>query len=134
LVFFFAKYEFLSKPTIYGGLIIEFWVFKKTKEDMKNLKSGVLSLLWLAVYVYATQGYLIAMGKKLPVRSVWLQVLVLLNFLISIYVMAAPYELFGQSPTDGFHTLLVTAHVIYMLVGVGLHLFSVLEEGQPKHV
>ncbi len=101
---------------------------------MKNVKSGVLSFLWLAVYVYATQGYLIAMGKKLPVRSVGLQVLVLVNFLISIYVMAAPYELFGQSSSDGIHTLLVTAHVLYMLVGAGLHLFSVLEEGKPKHV
>jgi hypothetical protein len=107
---------------------------QKTKKGMKNVKSGVLSFLWLAVYVYATQGYLIAMGKKLPVRSMWLQILVLLNFLISIYVMVAPYELFGQRPTDGLHTLLVTAHVIYMLVGAGLHLFSALEEGQPKHV
>ena len=54
---------------------------------MKNVKSGVLSFLWLAVYVYATQGYLIAMGKKLPVRSMWLQVLVLVNFIISIYLI-----------------------------------------------
>jgi len=37
---------------------------QKNKSDMKNVKSGVLSYLWLAVYVYATQGYLIAMGKN----------------------------------------------------------------------
>lgn len=99
---------------------------------MKNVKSGVLSFLWLAVYVYATQGYLIAMGKKLPVRSMWLQVLVLLNFVISIYVMVAPYKLFGQSSMDGAHTLLVTAHIMYMLVGAGLHLFSALES-EPQN-
>jgi hypothetical protein len=105
---------------------------KKIEKEMKNVKSGVLSFLWLAVYVYATQGYLIAMGKKLPVRSMWLQVLVLLNFVISIYVMVAPYELFGQSSMDGAHTLLVTAHIMYMLVGAGLHLFSALES-EPQN-
>jgi hypothetical protein len=101
---------------------------------MKNVKSGVLSYLWLAVYVYATQGYLIAMGKKLPVRSMWLQVLVLVNFIISIYLMVAPYELFGQTMSDGLHSLLLTAFAIYMLVGSGLHLFSALDESQPEHV
>ena len=107
---------------------------QKNKSDMKNVKSGVLSYLWLAVYVYATQGYLIAMGKNLPVRSMWLQVLVLVNFIISIYLMVAPYELFGQRTSDGMHTLLLTAFSIYMIVGSGLHLFSTLEEDGAKHV
>lgn len=96
----------------------------------KLIKALMLSLVLLWIVLYATEGIAKSIwpaGQHKNYR-LWIFAIVLVNIFFSCYLILAPYQLFGQSPYDGYHSLLVTAHITYLIVGCGLHFFSQMDE------
>ncbi|MHA8061092.1 hypothetical protein EWU23_00025 [Cytophagaceae bacterium 50C-KIRBA] len=96
----------------------------------KLVKMLMLSLVLVWIILYATEGIARALWRPSQYKKyrMWIFAIVVVNLFISFYLMLAPYQLFGQSPSDGYFSLLVTAHMSYLIVGCGLHFFSQIDE------
>ncbi|MCZ2472404.1 hypothetical protein [Aquirufa ecclesiirivi] len=96
----------------------------------KLVKIMMLSLVLVWIMIYATEGIAKAIWptKQYKKYRLWIFAMVMLNVLISFFLMLSPYQLFGQSSSDGYYSLLVTAHITYLIVGCGLHVFSQVDE------
>ncbi|MFL0162954.1 hypothetical protein [Aquirufa salirivi] len=94
----------------------------------KLVKILMLSLVLFWIMLYATEGIAKAIWQPEQYKKyrMWIFAMVCVNLLISAYLIVAPYQLFGQTTSDGYYTLLVTAHLSYGVVGCGLHFFSQL--------
>lgn len=98
--------------------------------NTRLLKSLMFSLLLIWIVFYATEGIAKAIWSKSTWKKFNMWFFTTIAFLVglSIYLIFAPYHLFGPSSSDGYHSLIVTAHLSYLMVGCGLNLFSVLDE------
>ncbi|MHA8064478.1 hypothetical protein [Aquirufa aurantiipilula] len=96
----------------------------------KILKVLMLSLVLLWIMLYATEGIAKAIWHPEQYKKYRMGIfsIVVLNIFFSSYLMFAPYQLFGQNPSDGIYSLLVTAHISYLIVGCGLHFFSQVDD------
>ncbi|MHA8051980.1 hypothetical protein [Aquirufa sp. OSTEICH-129A] len=94
------------------------------------LKSLMISLVLIWIVFYATEGVAKAPWASSTLKKYRMGLFTMILFMVglSIYLILAPYQLFGPSPSDGYHSLLVTAHISYLILGCGLNLFSELEE------
>lgn len=98
--------------------------------NTRLLKSLMFSLVLIWIVFYATEGIAKTIWSKKTLKKLNMGLLAVIAFLVglSLYLIFAPYHLFGPNPSDGYHSLIVTAHLSYLMVGCGLNLFSELDE------
>ncbi|MHA8103513.1 hypothetical protein [Aquirufa nivalisilvae] len=98
--------------------------------NTRLFKSMMFSLVLIWIVFYATEGIAKAIWTKKTLKkfNMWLLAAIVFLVGLSLYLIFAPYHLFGPSPSDGYHSLIVTAHLSYLMVGCGLNLFSELDE------
>ncbi|RXK47600.1 hypothetical protein [Aquirufa rosea] len=98
--------------------------------NIKLLKSLMLSLVLVWIVFYATEGIVKTLaGMAFMTKYRWWMVgIILLLSGITLYLILAPYHMFGPSPQDGYYSLGVTAQISYFIIGCGLNFISQLEE------
>lgn len=98
--------------------------------NTKLVKVLMLSLILVGIVVYATEGIAKSIWPPAQYKKyrLWIFVVMIINLLISTYLIVAPYHLFGQSTSDGYYSLAVTAQISYLIIGCGLHIFSQVSE------
>jgi hypothetical protein len=91
---------------------------------MKNFKA----LLIIPFFFYATEGYLKAF--KIDGMGFMVKIVVSINFLICVGLAMADFQFFGNSDVDGLYTQIALAEFIYLVFGLGLHVFAGLAENE----